>query len=194
MCKRLQRSCLIEELKPHRFPRPYTDSCEKQPGCLGMIGSPNLLHPPHFTGGIIKVPCLWRHPELVLEAKGSPGELVSGDGHHSEHQLRLSRSLLWEHLGSLCSEMDALPSRLAGEERTIYCNIMTPQLSPRAQEVKFIVIHSASLRYGGCQQLPLSPPLNLHSTAARTVIVIGRLYAPCGTGSLLPWEDVPDTS
>lgn len=37
-----------------------------------MVGSSDLIHPPHFTGGMIKVLCLWQYPELVLEAKGSP--------------------------------------------------------------------------------------------------------------------------
>lgn len=118
--------------------------------------------------------CLCRHPELVLEARGSPGELVTGDDTTLSTSSVSARTFSGsKHLGRPCSAIDALPSRVAGEEGAIYHNIETPQLSPRAQVVMF-VIHSPSLRYGGCQHLALSPSLNLHSTAARRTIIMDR--------------------
>ena len=102
---------------------------------------------------------------LVLGTKDSPRELVDTGGHNPERWLSVSGTLPGSTWEALAESWDALPPRLAEEEKTFCLQVMTPHQSPITQVIKSVVIHVPSLQnqmlaakgdvssQGGCQHL-----------------------------------------
>ena len=141
---------------------------------------------------------------LVLGAKDSPRELVDTGGHNPEHWFSVSGTLPGSTWEALAESWDALPPRLAEEERTVCHKVMTPHQSPRTQVIKSVVIHVPSLQnqmlaakgdvssQGRCQHLRLLPSPKSVFHICQKDCQLGRPDSkpPCRIGSSHSWEGV----